>query len=955
MKPFLSSLLGLAFLLPLSAGAAISFNRDIRPILTTHCTACHGGVKAAGGISFIYREKATGRGKSEAITILPGQPEASEMMRRITSSDPEEVMPQPEHGPPLLPQDIAKIRQWIAEGAEWSEHWSLVPPVEPATPVVRETAWVRQPLDAFIKARLEAENLAPAVEAGSAEWLRRVSLDLIGLPPSEDDFAAFQSARTTDPAAARVAVVDRLLADPAFGERWASVWLDLARYADTYGYEKDPARDVWPWRDWVIEALNDDMPFDQFTIKQLAGDLLPQPTAEDLLATAFHRHTQNNTEGGTNDEEFRAVAVMDRVNTTWTTWQATTFGCVQCHAHPYDPYPHADYYRFMAFFDNTEDTDLDNDFPRFPVAVDRAGRAPLASQWRELAGLRHQLNDAGVRMAKSEPQWQPLVPASAKSTGGTLTVQHDGKVQAGGTLPVGVVYTLQAPAPAVTTALKLEIFPDDPDPKSWPERSSVLSQITLHRLGKDGSKTDVKIKEVIADYLAGPFDPQESLDGGPGGFGSYPSQAGGRWCVLVLEAPLTASAEDRLELVLKQKAVSNANQQACTLRHFALSTCPAAHWTAFAEAPDRRELWQRYRSLKDTVQQAPATSVPVLVERPWPSDRETRIWLRGNRLTKGEVVAPGVPVRLNPPEVAGRASRLDMARWLVSPRQPLTARVLANRLWAGLFGRGIVETLEDFGTSGALPSHPELLDHLAVALAGRHGWSIKKFLREVALSNTYAQTNRTSADLIARDPENALLARGPRQRLTAEMVRDHALKVSGLLSYKMLGPPVYPPQPEGVWRSVYNGQTWKTSEGEDRYRRAIYTYAKRTSGYPSFLAFDAPARDLCSARRLPTNTPLQALVTLNDPAYLEMARAFARHILRASATVPEQITAICRRITLEAPPEAMVAALTKLHHRALAEYEAKPATATPLGASPEAAALTLVINTLLNSDPALNR
>jgi hypothetical protein len=939
----------------LPAHAAIEFNRDIRPILTKHCTACHGGVKEAGKVSFIYREKAVGTGKSGETVIVPGQPEASEMIRRITSKDPDEVMPQPEHGPPLKPEEVELIRQWIKEGAAWSEHWSLVPPVDPPVPSLKETAWVQQPLDAFVKARLEAENLTPSPEASPAEWLRRVSLDLTGLPPSPQEFEAFKTALARDPRMAREAVVDRLLASPAYGERWASVWLDLARYADTYGYEKDPHRDIWPWRDWVIRVLNEDLPFDQFTIKQLAGDQLPEPTADDLLATGFHRNTQNNTEGGTNDEEFRAVAIVDRVNTTWTTWQATTFGCVQCHAHPYDPYPHEDYYRFMSFFDNSEDADLDNDFPRFPVAQQPEVRDALAAQWKTTQQQRQALNEEGAAQAAKDATWKPLMPQTATTSGGTLTVEPDGKIVAGGTLPVGVVYTLTTPAVPGLTALKLQIFPDSDDPKSWPERASVLSDINVATVAADGKKTPVKLKEVIADYLAGPFDPMESLNGGPGGFGSYPAQSGGRWCVIVLEIPLIPEAADKLEITMKQGAVSNANQQACTLRHFALSSSTDAAWTALVMGPERSRKWAEYSQLKQSVSKTPAVNVPVLLERKVPATRDTRIWERGNRLTKQDAVQPGVPKRLNPPEVSGRMSRLEMARWLVSQQNPLTSRVLANRLWASMFGRGIVETQEDFGSSGALPSHPELLDHLALRLSGEDRWSLKKFLRRIALSATYAQSSRATADLLARDPANALLARGPRQRLTAEMVRDHALKISGLLSSKAFGPPVYPPQPEGVWASVYSGQKWETSQGEDRYRRGIYTYVKRTSGYPGFLAFDAPARDLCSARRLPTNTPLQALVTMNDPAYLEMATALARRLVAGGGSVPDQISRLCQRITLETPPDALVAALTKLYADALSDYQKDPAAARTLGGFPETAALTLVINTLLNSDLALNR
>ncbi|MFN0127604.1 MAG: PSD1 and planctomycete cytochrome C domain-containing protein [Verrucomicrobiales bacterium] len=937
------------------AAGEIVFNRDIRPIFTAHCTACHGGVKAAGSVSFVVREKALGTGQSGERTIVPGQPDLSELMRRVTSKDPDEVMPQPDHGPPLSGKDIATLRQWILEGAVWSEHWSLVPPVDPPAPVLRDASWTVMPLDAFVQVRLESAELQPSPPAGAAEWLRRVSLDLTGLPPTLEEFATLKPSFVENVGAARAAVVDRLLASPAFGERWASVWLDLARYADTYGFEKDPHRDIWPWRDWVIRALNDDMPFDQFTIRQLAGDQVDQPTADDLLATAFHRNTQNNTEGGTSDEEFRAAAVVDRVNTTWTAWQATTFGCVQCHAHPYDPYPHEDYYRFMALFDNTEDADLDNDFPRLPVASDPARRDELAALWRERHGVREALNDRGVLTAGLDSAWQPLVAAEAQSSGGTLTVAPDGRVTASGTLPVGVQYTLRFPAVNGLTALRLEIFPDSDDPKSWPERASVLSHVTAAVLWPDRTRHEIVLSEVIADYLAGPFDPQESLEGGVGGFGSFPSQSGGRWGVLVPGQAVAAPQGAVLELTLKQSAVSNANQQACTLRHFALAATTADHWTALAHDPDRRAQWDRFHELGRAIDAIPHTRIPVQAERNAKAIRDTRVWIRGNRLTKGESVTPGLPGAFNPPAADGRPRRLDFARWMVDPRHPLTARVLANRLWAGLFGTGIVETLEDFGSSGAKPSNQELLDHLAVRLASHHAWSIKGLLREIALSSTYAQTAMASSDLVARDPKNQLLARGPRQRLTAEMVRDHALAVSGLLSTKMFGPPVFPPQPEGVWNTVYSGAQWKTSEGEGRYRRAVYTYVRRTSGYPGFLMFDAPARDLCTARRMPTNTPLQALVTLNDPAFIEMAAALAARMAKDGGTPAEQIARGCWLITLDGPPASLVTTLVALHDAALADYRARPETAAQLGGTPEVAALTLVANTLLNTDRALNR
>jgi hypothetical protein len=933
---------------------AVDFNRDIRPLFSKHCTACHGGVKAAGGISFVYRDKALARGKSDEFAIVPGKPNDSELLRRITSNDPDEVMPKPDHGPKLSPAEIARFRAWIEQGAKWSELWSFVPPREPAPPKLRLKPWSRSRADEWVLARLESEKLAPSPEASPAEWLRRVSLDLAGLPPTPEDYQAFQRALTSEPATAHAAVVDRLLASPGFGERWAAVWLDLARYSDTFGYEKDPQRDIWPWRDWVIRSLNESMPFSTFVEKQLAGDLLPNPSTDDLLATAFHRNTQNNTEGGTDDEEFRTVAVIDRVNTTWTALQATTFGCVQCHSHPYDPIPHRDYYRFAALFDQTEDNDLNDDFPKMPVPEDPEKRAKVASLFTQKRALRKELNDAGVSLASHTGAWSPLVPSEATSTGGQLTPRPDGQVSASGTLPRGVQYTLAQPVPAETTALRLQILPESDDPKLWPERGAVLSYLELHLLKTGLEPIRVKVKAVYADTLSGPYDPQTTLDKSPDGVGGYPVLTGPRWAVFVLESPLPRDPEAFLRITMTHSAASNSGTQICALRWFSWSTSADPRWSALPAAPEHAALQERLASVSKELAALGGTQVPVFVERHADARRDTRVFRRGNRLTRDEAVQPGLPEVFRSSQSATEPfTRLDYARWLFSPENTLTARVLANRLWAELFGHGIVETLEDFGTSGSSPSNPELLDHLALRLSETHRWNLKPFLRELVLSATYRQSAKTSPTLAERDPRNLLLARGPRVRLTAEMVRDQALTLSGLLHAKAYGPPVFPPQPEGVWNSVYSGQTWKTSQGPDRYRRALYTFSKRTSGYPGMLTFDAPTRDACTARRIPTNTPLQALVTLNDPAFLEMAQAFAKRMTGAS--IQERITHGCSLLTLETPPDSMVQTLLKLHAAATQDYLQHPAESQKLAASPEEAALVLVANTLLNLDRAIVR
>jgi hypothetical protein len=938
----------LFFLIPAAtAVGAVEFNRDIRPVLTTHCTACHGGVKTAGGVSFVYREKALAAGKSGKRTIVPGRPEESEMMRRVTSDDEDEVMPKPEHGPRLGAAEVAVLRQWIAEGAPLSEHWSVVRPVDPEVPVVKRGDWVREPMDAFVLARLEAEGMGPAGAAGDAEWLRRVSLDLTGLPPSVEEWAAFSGDAGSE-MERRGRVVDRLLASPSYGERWASLWLDLARYADTYGFEKDPYREIWPWRDWVIRAFNADMRFSEFTIRQLAGDLLDNATADDLLATAFHRNTQNNSEGGTDDEEWRTTAVHDRVNTTWTVWQATTFGCVQCHSHPYDPYPHTDYYQFKAFFDSTEDCDQNDDWPRFAWQGDAAAAERAARAYGEMGRLRERIGESGRAAVLAAEPWRGIGVTTAAASGGVLTVRDGGEVVASGTMPVGVGYTVSLSGVEGMTAIRLRVRPESDEPKDWPERGCMVTDFKVSVVGADGKKEPMGVREVVADQLAGPFDPLGLVRGGErAGFGGYPVLEGPRWCVFVLAGPVPAGSS--LEVVMKHGAPVNSGFQGTPTRRFSFEGT-----TAVVAEGGRGELLAVLEKERGEYRKSGGTAVPVMRERV-DAPRDTRLYLRGNRLTKGERTEPGIPGVFGAVGGGGRQTRLDMAKWLVSEANPLTARVMANRLWAALFGRGIVETEEDFGSSGSLPSHQALLDHLAVRLVKVHGWSLKGMLREMVLSGTYGQTSRVKAEVVARDPRNVLWSRGPRVRLTAEMVRDQALALSGLLSAKQFGPPVYPPQPDGVWSTVYSGDAWRTSQGEDRYRRAVYTYVKRTSGYPGFLSFDAPSRDLCTARRMPTNTPLQALVTLNDPAYVEMAVALAKRAGKEGGTVRERVARAVRLITLEEPAVETVETLVKLYDGAVKEYGTEPELAKLLGGDAEAAALTLVMNTLLNTDFALNR
>ena len=744
----------------------VSFNRDIRPILAKNCFACHGPDEGSrkGGLRLDTVEGATADHDGQQ-ALVPGQPEKSELVRRVESLDADVVMPPPDSGHKVTVAEKKLLRSWIAEGGEYKVHWSFIRPVKGELPPVKQVDWPQHPIDRFVLARIEAEKLAPSGQADRYRLIRRVSLDLTGLPPTPEQANAFVADSSDD---AFEKVVDRLLASDAYGEHWARIWLDLARYADTKGYEKDRHRDIWKFRDWVINALNADMPYDRFTIEQLAGDLLPEATDQQRLATAFHRNTMTNDEGGTDNEEFRIAAVKDRVDTTMQVWMGLTLGCAKCHSHKYDPITQQDYYSFYALFNQTEDADRSDDFPTLPL--------PTAEQAEQI-----------------------------------------GKLQA-----------------------------------------------------------DIK----------------------------------------ALQKQQKSKPDDATQGMIK------AQQKSLT-------------------------------DLRNSV-----TETPVMRELAAGKRRETRLHRRGNFLDPGDVVQPAVLSLFGSLGNDAPTSRLDVARWITQEENPLTSRVMVNRVWARLFGIGLVETEEDFGTQGMMPSHPELLDWLAVDFR-ENGWSIKNLIRAVVLSATYQQSAAVTQEKLATDPRNVLLCRGPRFRLSAETVRDQALAVSGLLTHKVGGPSVMPPQPGGVWKSTYNALKWQDATGEDRYRRGLYTYWKRTSPYPAMTTFDAGSGEVCQIRRVRTNTPLQALVTLNDPAFVEAAGSLAGRMANAKGGLTEKINRGFRLVLIRHPRSKETTTLLGLYTSLIAQYENDKESASKLvkaaGGEDGDAAMIAVANVLLNLDETLTK
>lgn len=1128
----------------------IDFNREIRPILTHACFTCHGpDANKRKGVSKPLRLD-TQEGALADLggysAIVKGKPEESELIERIGSKDPDVVMPPAGVGKRLSEKEIDLLADWIRQGAVYAKHWAYVKPVAPVLPEVKNTGWPKNPIDFPILARLEREGLAPSPEADRSVLIRRLSLDLTGLPPTLEETERFRNDSAPD---AYESLVDRLLSKPAYGEHWAREWLDLARYADSSGYADDPPRTVWAYRDEVIRSFNQNKPFDRFTLEQLAGDLLPNPTDEQLIATAFHRNTMTNNEGGTSDEEFRNVAVVDRVNTTMAVWMGTTIACAQCHDHKYDPISQREYFQMFAFFNNTEDADRGDESPL--LALESAEQKKRKAEWRSELGrleeiLRTPTAESSAGQARWEKSfaesglWRVLAPSSLKSRGeGALTVLADRSVLVESTRDADVYRAEFAWRGGAPRAIRLEALADDSLPGKGPGRAPngnfVVSRVAARWVSPAGSnpsgryvrvelpgkakilslaeaqvfsggenvapggkatqkstafggsadraidgdtdgrffeakstthteasddpwwELDLKISRPIdrivlwnrtdsnlqnrlrdfrivvldesrreiwsqkisaqpdpsvsiappslralkfvaayADYSQPGFDAGNAIDNqdvSKRGWAVGGKTGESHALTLVVDRPSEIPNGSTLSLTIEQLYPQGRH----TLGRFRISTteddraveaaktpgriaeivriAPAARSDEQARelsryylaevAPEKKEARERAAVLRKRLADLkPETTVPIMRELRGEKRRKTRIQHRGNFLDLGDEVAPGVPAAFPPlPENAPK-DRAALARWLTDENNPLTARVLANRYWERLFGTGLVATSEDFGMRCEPPSHPELLDFLATELSRTH-WDLKRFLKLLVTSAAYRQTSRATPELLARDPENRLIARGPRFRLSAETVRDQALFAAGLLSPKMFGPPVKPPQPStGLNAAFGGGIDWQTSRGEDRYRRGIYTTWRRSNPYPSMTVFDAPNREVCTLRRSRTNTPLQALVTLNDPVYVEAAQGLARRMIQGEKTAEGRARLGFRLCLIREPRPEELDRLVRLQRTARASFATDPAKAALMAGRSSSdlpqevevadlAAWTVVGNVLLNLDETL--
>ena len=885
----------------LKPGPRIDFSSEVKPIFNRKCITCHGGVKQKGGFSLLFRDEALATAKSGKPAIIPGKPDDSELIRRVVSNDPDNRMPY-KH-PALSDAEIKILKQWVKEGAQWGEHWAYVPVKEEQVPDSRNK-WIKNDVDQYIFQKLKEENMSPSGEADKAILLRRVSLDLTGLPPTEDESRKFLNDNSPD---AYENLVDDLLVSPGYGERWTSLWLDLARYADTKGYEKDGSRNIWNYRDWLIRAFNSDKPYNDFLMEQLAGDLMRDPDDAKYIATSFHRNTMTNDEGGTDNEEFRTAAVLDRVNTTWGALMGTTFNCVQCHSHPYDPFKQEEYYKFMAFFNNSRDEDSDLEYPllRHYNQADSL-KLNLLVEWL----TKNVSSQEAKKYYTFLKTWQPTIN----------TLRCDQFVD-------GALLDCSAGLRNHGTCRLKNVVLDQKD-----------QLIFRYNTSKSGG-----IWSIYLDSLKGPLLKTIPL---------VNKKNEGSWQIATTELPLTAG-KHALYFKFYNPALKNPDE-----------TGVRFDWLAFgAKFPGKgKPGFDLALKSFNELMVAPVETIPVMFENNPEQFRTTHVFVRGNRSVEGNEVTADVPQILNPMPANAPKNRLGLALWLTDPKNPLVARTMVNRLWEQLFGCGLAETLEDLGSQGIPPTHRELLDHLSWQFVHDYNWSLKKILKEIVLSATYRQDSRVNEELLKKDPNNKFYARGPRVRLSAEQIRDQGLAVSNLLSSKMYGKSVMPFQPEGIWRSPYSGDKWRPSEGVDQFRRAVYTYWKRTAPYPSMITFDGGAREVCITRRIRTNTPLQALTTLNDSTYLVVARSLAGRMNESGGgEIAEKIAKGYELMMFRPISEARLNALMELYNKSFSKFKNDDKASGQMAGridktdNAQTASLVMVASAMLNMDEWLNK
>jgi hypothetical protein len=1031
------------------AADAIEFNRDVRPILADACWRCHGPDSAQRKADLRLDNEAGATAERDGHrAIAPGNAAASELIRRITSADPDERMPPEGSGEPLTAQQIATLRRWIDAGARWQPHWSFLRPTRPPLPAVNNTTWPKNEIDAFVLAQLESAGLAPAPAADKITLLRRVTLDLTGLPPTPAEVDAFLADESPS---AYETVVDRLLASPRYGERMAAPWLDAARYADTNGYQTDGERTMWRWRDWLIDALNQNMPFDQFTIEQLAGDQLPQPTLEQRIATGFQRNHRGNGEGGIIAEEFAVEYAVDRVETTGTVWLGLTIGCARCHDHKYDPVTQKEFYQLFALYNQVPErgraVKVGNSPPylltptREQQAQLDALSARLATAAQRVAERQSQLMAAIAAWESSKPNvsaadWnvshdlvthiacdeekatsvpQPAASSDAKPSvtalrgvdgeiafrpgpvGAALSLSGQNAIDCGDVADFGYFdrFTIACWVMPAGDGVIWSRMKDEPDGAGfnlqlvegraqlnlvmrWLDDSLRVESIaslprdrwTHVAVTYDGTRLASGVRvyfdgqpqelRIITDLLYQSFAAKEPFRlgaGGPAGRlrGAIDELRVYRACLPADEVALIATPATPAKILATPVQDRPAAETKKLQAYFIAEHADAV---LRAESEQLASLKREQQLLLDSI---PTTMVMEDVS----PRRDTFLLIRGRYDQPGEKVAPGVPQFL-PAPAKPIENRLALARWLVDPANPLVSRVAVNRQWQLFFGTGLVKTVDDFGLQGELPSHPQLLDWLATEFV-RSGWNVKQLQRAILTSATYRQSSQATPELIERDPENRLLARGPRQRLSAETIRDAALAASGLLVERIGGPSVKPYQPARLWLELTGNLDYVQDHGADLYRRSIYTYVKRTVAPPTMVTFDSSPRETCIVRTVRTNTPLQALVLMNDVTFVEAARALAERVIAEAAAEPGERIARAFRLVLCRPPSAKeLETLLRNWARQRAHFAANPDAAQALVAMGEAprktdcdatllAAYTAVASLIMNLDETITK